>query len=161
MRRYWVRMLKYLVLLCLLFLALMALMYYTGSLGLMAGDGFWDTLQLQLFHTERGRLMIPAILLLALFYPRFGFVKRVVSPCSLTEHRQQIENAFKAYGFEVAGSHDEELIFRAGGQLARLQYLFEDEIFVRQQGEGIEIEGIRRAAVKVAFRLEGYLSNLR
>lgn len=161
MKRYWIRMVKYLVLLCLLFVALMALMYYTGNMGLLKGEGFWDTLWQQLFYTERGRWMIPAILMLSLCYPRFGYVKRVVEDCNWQEHRTQIENAFRAHGFEVVSESDQKICFRATGWLSRLQYLFEDEICIRPQGKGIEIEGIRRAAVKIAFRLEGFLAHLR
>lgn len=161
MKRYWIRAIKYMVLLCLLFLGLMALMFHLGAMGLPTVEGFWETLQLQLFATERGRLMLPAILLLSLFYPRFGFVKRTVEGCNLTEHRTQIENAFKAYGFEPVGEEEGAIRFRGSNPATRLQYLFEDEIRVQADGSGITIEGVRRAAVKIAFRLEGYLAHLR
>ncbi len=161
MKRYGVRAIKYLVLLCVIYLGIMALMYHTGTMGLPTVEGFWETLSLQLFHTQRGRWMIPALLLLAALYPRFGFVKRTVSPCDWEANRTQIENAFKAYGFQLVACSEQEMRFRGGHWTTRLQYLFEEEICVRRQGEGVELEGIRRAAVKIAFRLEGYLSHLR
>ena len=45
--------------------------------------------------------------------------------------------------------------------MKRLSLLFEDELRVSQYGQWIEIEGIRRAAVKTAWRLEGYLAHLK
>lgn len=144
-----------------IYVAVMALMYYTGTMGQPTAETFWKTLELQLFATEKGRLMLPALLLLALFYPRFGFVKREVKGCVPREHRDQILSAFEIYGFEKCGEESDEWIFRASGVVNRLKYLYEDEIRLRPTPNGVEIEGIRRAAVKVAWRLEGYLANLR
>ncbi len=161
MKRYLIRSAKYLLLLAVVYLGAMALMYYAGMVRLPGAEGFWATLELQLFATERGRLLIPALVVLALFYPRFGFVKQEVAPCSIQEHRTQIENAFKLQGFVCVKEEQDELIFRGEGLLTRLQYLFEDEIRLRRTPTGIELEGIRRATVRVAYRLEGFLSNLR
>lgn len=161
MKQQVVRATKYFLMLAVIYVAVMALMYYTGTMGQPIGDDFIETLELQLLGTQKGRLMIPALLLLALFYPRFGFVKRTVTPCSFEEHRDQILSAFECYGFERIEESEGEWIFRASGFARRLQCLFEDEIRVRRTGEGVEIEGIRRIAVKVAWRLEGYLANLR
>ncbi len=161
MKRFFTRAAKYFVMLTVIYMAVMALMYYTGTMGQPVGEDFWQTLELQLFGTEKGRLMIPALVLLALFYPRFGFVKRTIKGCNPTEHRDQILSAFAAYGFEKRGEESGEWIFRATGLGDRLKTLFEDEIRLRPTTQGVEIEGIRRVAVKVAWRLEGYLTNLR
>lgn len=144
-----------------IYVAVMALMYYTGTMGQPIGESFLQTLELQLLGTEKGRLMLPALLALALFYPRFGFVKRTVKGCDPTLHRDQIRSAFEAYGFEPVGEQEGEQLFRAAGFVGRLKCLFEDEIRLRTTAEGVEIEGIRRVAVKVAWRLEGYLANLK
>lgn len=161
MKQHAVRATKYFLMLAVIYVAVMALMYYTGTMGQPVGDDFLQTLELQLFGTEKGRLMIPAMLLLALFYPRFGFVRREVMPCNLEEHGDQILTAFELYGFECVQRGNNEWVFRASGLGRRLQCLFEDEIRVCEAGDGVEITGIRRIAVKVAWRLEGYLTNLR
>lgn len=161
MKQRVVRATKYFLMLAVIYVAVMAAMYYTGTMGQPVGEDFLQTLELQLLGTERGRLMIPALLLLALFYPRFGFVRRTISPCNLEEHSDQILTAFELYGFECVLRGNNEWVFRASGFGRRLQCLFEDEIRVREVGDGVEITGIRRIAVKVAWRLEGYLANLR
>ncbi len=161
MKRFVLRAAKYFLMISVIYVAVMALMYYTGTMGQPTAETFLKTLELQLFATEKGRLMLPALLLLALFYPRFGFVKREVAGCDPREHQDQILSAFEAYGFEKCGEEAGELIFRAKSFADRLKCLFEDEIRLRVKGDGVEIEGIRRVAVKVAWRLEGYLANLR
>lgn len=161
MKKYLVRSAKYMVLLAVVYLGAMALMYYTGMMRLPGVEGFWESLGWQLFATERGRLLIPALVVLALFYPRFGFVKQEVTGCLVQEHRTQIENAFKLQGFALAREEGDTLVFRGETFLTRLQYLFEDEIRVKPTASGVELEGIRRAAVRVAYRLDGFLSHLR
>ena len=161
MKQRVVRATKYFLMITVIYVAVMALMYYTGTMGQPTAETFLKTLELQLFATEKGRLMLPALLLLALFYPRFGFVKREVAGCNPEEHRDQILSAFEAYGFAKCGEEAGEQIFRATGFWGRLKCLFEDEIRLRVTDNGVEIEGIRRVAVKVAWRLEGYLANLR
>lgn len=161
MKRTLLRATKYFLMITVIYVAVMALMYYTGTMGQPTADTFLETLKLQLFATEKGRLMLPALLLLALFYPRFGFVKREVKGCNPAEHRDQILSAFETCGFEKCGEEAGEWIFRASGFMGRLKCLYEDEIRLRPTTEGVEIEGIRRVAVKVAWRLEGYLTNLR
>lgn len=161
MKRFVLRAAKYFLLITVIYVAVMALMYYSGTMGQPIADTFLKTLELQLFGTENGRLMLPALIALSLFYPRFGFVKRVVKECNPNLHRDQILSAFEAAGYAKCGECNGEWVFRASGFWGRLKSLFEDEIRLRIKGEGVEIEGIRRVAVKVAWRLEGYLSNLR
>lgn len=159
MARYLIRFAKYLVALCVVYVAAMALLYFTGTMGEPIAESFGATLQLQLLGTYRGRLMIGAILLLALLYPRFGFMERRVA-ASFLVHSTQIENAFRASGFECVGKEEGVWRFRASGMLQRLMMLFEDEIIVWEEGEEICLKGNRRGLARVVFRLTGYLSHL-
>lgn len=158
---YFRRAVKYFIFLCVIYLAVMAAMYFTGNLAMPVEADFWQTLNMQLFYTEKGRLMLPAVLLLALCYPRFGFVLRVVSPCSFVENFTQIENAFKASGFRLVERSEREAHFESEGLWQSLGYLKEDRVVVRQVENGVEIEGIRRATVKIVWRLDGYMSHLK
>lgn len=161
MIRYILRAAKYFLLLSVLYLAIMAAMYYTGNLSMPLESDFWQTLNMQLFFTQKGRLMIPAILLLSICYPRFGFVSRVVAPCNLEQNLTQVENAFMMAGFKPLRRSEGEIIFVGESLWQRAMCLWEDEIVVRSSGDGVEIEGIRRAVVKIAWRLDGYMSNLK
>lgn len=158
--KYLIRSVKYLCLLVVLYTAIMAAMYYTGTMAQPLADGFVETLRLQLLGTPRGWTMLAAVVVLAAAYPRFGFgVRRVEG--DLERHRIQVVNAMRACGFELVREEGEELFFRGADPVKRLSLLFEDELRVSQYGQWIEIEGIRRAAVKTAWRLEGYLAHLK
>lgn len=156
--KYFIRSVKYFCLLVVLYVAIMAAMYYSGTMAQPLADSFVATLRLQLLGTPRGWTMLAAVVVLAAAYPRFGFgVRRVEG--DLDRHRTQILNAMRACGFELAGEEDEALLFRGANLVKRASLLFEDELRVSQYGQWIEIEGIRRGAAKVAWRLEGYLAH--
>ena len=121
MKRYLIRSLKYFAALCVLCMAIMALNLTTG----MASLSLEETLYV-MFHTPRGLLLPAVIVLLAAFYPRFGFIVRRVEG-DVEEHREQIVNAFRSAGFELRREEDDALFFRAKGPLHRLLLLGEDE----------------------------------
>ena len=151
MKRYLIRSLKYFAALCVLCMAIMALNLTTG----MASLSLEETLYV-MFHTPRG-LMLPAVIvLLAAFYPLFGFIVRRVEG-DVEEHREQIVNAFRSAGFELRREEDDALFFRAKGPLHRLLLLGEDEIKVSQYGQWIELEGIRRGVARVIYRLDSHI----
>ena len=76
--------------------------------------------------------MLPAVIvLLAAFYPRFGFIVRRVEG-DVEEHREQIVNAFRSAGFELRREEDDALFFRAKGPLHRLLLLGEDASRAKQ-----------------------------
>lgn len=149
--KYLLRSVKYFLAMCVLCAALMALMLLTGTSQLTAED----TLYL-MFHSDRFVLLGGALVLLSATYPLFGFVVRRVEG-DLTQHRTQVEQAFRAAGFELVGEEQGELIFRGSGLWKRMTLLFEDEVRVRQEGNEIAIDGIRRGVAVVAYRLDSYI----
>ena len=151
MKRYLIRSLKYFAALCVLCMAIMALNLTTG----MASLSLEETLYV-MFHTPRGLLLPAVIVLLAAFYPRFGFIVRRVEG-DVEENREQIINAFKSAGFSLRGEEDGVMTFRADGPLRKLMLLGEDEIKVSQYGQWIQIDGIRRGVARVEYRLDSYI----
>lgn len=149
--KYLIRSLKYFVALCVLCVVLMALMILTGSSNLTAEE----TLYL-MFHSDRFVLLGVAMVVLAAAYPRFGFITRRVEG-DVEQHRTQINNALHTAGFRLVKEEDGVLYFRGDGLLKRLSLLFEDEISVRQYGQWIEIEGIRRGVAKAWYLLDSYI----
>ena len=153
--KYAVRSLKYLLLICVLYVAL------TWLSAIYTYDGMVDvvTLMRAQLGSERGVWLIVASLLLALFYPRFGYIRRVVQGADLEADRIRIDNAMKIYGFKFVEVRDGALVYRAEGVINRLVLLFEDEILVRKVEGGVEVEGIRRRAVRILLQLNAYIEH--
>ena len=155
MKKYIVRSLKYLVALCVLYVVLMAFMHhYNNPFGLTIEQ----RVQL-MFSTWRGCGMVIATFVLAATYPFFGYVKRTFEG-DIVADREQLNRAADFVGLELVSESAEELVYHAKG-LRRLVMLFEDTVRVRQCGSQIEVEGLRRVAVRMAFDAERYITNKR
>lgn len=151
MKSYLIRSAKYFVALCVLCMAIVALNLATGFSVLTLDEYLYVML-----HTPRGLLMAAAIVVLALFYPKFGFGARKVAG-DVEEERQQILNALRATGFSLRGEEEGVMIFRADNLLKRAAMLWEDEIKVSQYGQWIVLEGNRRGVVRAQYRLASYM----
>lgn len=149
--KYFVRSVKYFVALCVLCAVLMVLMLVTGTSQLTAEE----TLYL-LFHSDRFVLLAVAVVVLALSYPKFGFIVRRMEG-DLVNDRTQIETAFRNEGFCLVREENGVLYFRGENFIKRLTLLFEDDVTVHQEGEELVIDGIRRGVARVVYRLGGYL----
>ena len=111
--------------------------------------------------SNRGVWLVVAFVALALFYPKFGYVRRVIEGADMDADRVRIDNAMQLYGFKFAEVRDGGLVYRAEGVVRRIILLFEDEIIVRRVEGGIEVEGKRRQAVRIIFQLSAYIDNKR
>ena len=98
--KYFIRSLKYFVALCVICVAILALMLATGTSALTL-----DQTVYVMFHTSRYATLFAAIVVLAALYPKFGFVVRKVEG-DVEENREQIINAFKSAGFSLRGEED-------------------------------------------------------
>lgn len=150
MKKYLIRSAKYFVALCVLLVAIMALNRAMGST-LTIRETFYV-----MFHTTRGLLLPVVVVVLALCYPRFGFIVRRVEGDTELD-REQIVNAFHSAGFSLRREEEGTLFFRADGFVQKLLLLWEDEIRVSQYGQWIELDGIRRGVARVQYRLDSYL----
>lgn len=153
--KYIIRSLKYLILFCVLYVA----MTWLSSISQYDGLVDVETLLRAQLGSERGLWLVVCMVALALFYPRFGFVRRVVKGVDIENDRIRIDNAMRLYGFKFAEVRDGVSIYRAEGILRRITLLFEDEILVRQVEEGVEIEGLRRTAVRIIYQLSAYIEH--
>lgn len=149
--RYFVRALKYLVWLIVLFVALYALMMVTGTSRVSAQQAW-----MEVYSSSRGILMMIVIVLLAAAYPFFGFVRRTVN-AGITDDRDSILRAFNESGFTLAWESPAQMVFKASAPIKKLRLLWEDTITVTADGDGrIILEGIRRETVRIEFRLNSY-----
>ena len=154
MKKYLLRSLKYFVVLCLLFVALVWLKITYEKLPITMGQ------MMQLYFSAwTGWFMAVVVVLMSATYPYFGFVSRKTTG-SITTDRQQVEAAMATTGLVLKSAEGGRLVFRATG-LQRLTLLFEDEVVAEQQGEEIVLSGHRKTVVRAMIRLEGYLVNKR
>ncbi len=151
MNRYLIRSLKYLLWLVILLALIFVLMTLTGTSRYGADESLH-----QLFGTSRGAMMICAIVLLALLYPRFGFVRRVLR-ADLGANREVILEAFARNAYKLVSENERGMAFRAVKPLKKWMLLGEDTIAVVPAPEGFALEGIRREVVNVEFRLKPFL----
>lgn len=155
--KYIIRSLKYLLVLCVLYVALM----WLSSVSTYGGAVDTMTLLRAQLSSERGVWLVVAFVALALFYPKFGYVCRQVAGADIEADRVRIDNAMQLYGFKFAEVRDGALVYRAEGIVRRVILLFEDEIVVRRTEGGVEVEGKRREAVRIIFQLSAYIDNKR
>ena len=152
MTRYILRSVKYFVTFTVLVLGLMWVQAKYGQSPLP-----FEELLSAYFHQWNGWALLGSAIVLAATYPLFGFTSRRIAG-NVATHRQQIMTAMEVMGMSLVGGQEGVMTFRAGA-VQRLTTLFEDEIRVEQCGDEIVISGLRRLAVRIAFRMEGYITN--
>ncbi len=154
MKRYFIRSVKYLVALVVLYVGLMAVMHYSQHSPITFAQR-WQLM----FEQWNGWGMVIVSILLAATYPFFGYTKRSFEG-DIVADREQLDTAARFVGLELVSANGNELLYRAKG-LRRVTMLFEDDIVVRQNGTQIEVEGLRRVSVRFAFEAERYITNKR
>ena len=154
MKRYFIRSVKYLIALVVLYVGLMAVMHYSQHSPITFAQR-WQLM----FEQWNGWGMVIVSILLAATYPFFGYTKRSFEG-DIVADREQLNTAAKFVGLELVSESGNELLYRAKG-LRRVTMLFEDDIVVCQNGTQLEVEGLRRVAVRFAFDVERYITNKR
>ena len=155
MVRYILCAVKYLLAFIVLYLGLLWISQRVSGVDVPLLDSVMAILQ-----TRKGQMLVVAVVVLAAMYPKWGFITRSVE-CDMTEDREQILAAFQASGFELVAENSGKMIFRANNIVRRLSFLLEDEIELTQCGQSVEIRGIRRAAARIVYRLDMYITNKR
>lgn len=154
--KHFVRSLKYLLLLCVLYVGLVWML----SLADPAAGDVATQLNAQL-ASSRGVWMVVAFVALAAFYPMFGFMRSRVEGFEKERDGIRLDNAMNLYGYRLIEHKDGVRIYRASSFLRRLTLMFEDRIEVREVEGGIELVGIRRMVSRIAYQLGAYLRNSR
>ena len=135
---------------------------YSAAIWLMSRTGMSMLTPRQmmsvLWLTWRGRALMAAVAVWAAVYPRVGFVRRRLS-ADYESDRERIMNAFVRSGYVLVREEGRRMTFRAAGPLHRLRLLFEDEVTLADDGDGVTVEGIRRSVAEIAMRLNTYVQN--
>ena len=142
------RSLKFLLSIVVLYVAALWILRRAGVGSSLLTWG--DTMRILLL-SWRGRVLIAAVAVWSALYPLVGFVKRSVAG-SLSSDRERIERACIRSGYVLVREESGVLTFRSSSLLQRVRCLFEDKVTVRECGETMVIEGIRRAVVAIESR---------
>ena len=153
---YFVKSLKYLLLLCVLYVVLVWVISLTDP---TAGD-VATQLKAQM-ASSRGVWMVVVVIVLSGFYPLFGFMRSRINGFSEERDEVRLDNAMQLYGYHLVEHRDGVKIYRATSFLRRLTLMFEDRIEVREVDGGIELVGIRRMVSRIAYQLNAYMRNSR
>lgn len=151
MNRYFIRAVKYLVWLVILFFLVFTLMIATGTSRLGAEESLTA-----LFGSQRGLLMLGMILILSLLYPKFGYTTCVVK-ANLADNRDNILKVFDMGGYKLESESPGRMVFRAESPVRKALMLWEDTIVVTADDNYIFIDGIRKETVRAEFRLKSFL----
>lgn len=151
MKLYVTRALKYLVrmtvIIGLIFLVL-------AALGMLETRGM--TFFQALFMSWRGLVIIGALVLLAIVYPKISFTN-VSLRGSLAGNRDNVVNAFATYGYSLVQEDETGMVFRANSKLRRVLWQFDDPVRVWQKDKYIEMEGLKKIVPRVEMRLRAYM----
>ena len=158
--RYFIRAVKYLLLLCVLCVGLEWLNLKFGSNVAIEDMTLVEFIKAHLAENE-GKMLVAGVVLLSAFYPLFGFMTKRVEGCNYERDAARIDNAMRAYGFKLVEDRGDVKIYGADTLLRRLTLMFEDRIVLHITNEGIEMQGLRRSVARVAYQLEVYLHNSR
>lgn len=157
MNKYLIRSVKYLIVFCVLYVALLWVMHQFQPFSEHISFGQRWLMMFQ--NGWQGWSMVVGTILLATTYPFFGYTKRSIVGNIVTD-REQLNRAAEFTGLVLVEDNGYELTYHAKG-VRRFVLLFEDEVKVRQNGDEVEIEGLRRVAVRMAFDAERYITNKR
>lgn len=158
--RYLIRSVKYLILLCVLYVALEWVMLTFAPDASIEGLTIWEVLALRV-QGERGTLLIAAFVGLAAFYPIFGYMKMRIDSCVYERDAIRLDNAMRTFGFKLKEDRGNIKIYGAESPLRRFTMMFEDKIEVHILESGIELRGLRRNVARVGYQLSAYIHNSR
>ena len=146
--KYFIRALKYyvylLVLLAVIILALVLTGFVEADLSKMFVNGYDSLWQIALI-----------MLVFALFYPRFGFSKRMAHVYGSPEElRPDIMKVMEGLGYRLESDADGRFRFLRRSGFSRALKMWEDRITLSPMGAGMEVEGLTRDLSRIVSGLE-------
>ncbi|MCD7963931.1 MAG: hypothetical protein LUF90_10400, partial [Rikenellaceae bacterium] len=135
--RYFIRVIKYFVYLCLLFAVIYGLM-------LMMKQTSWNMI-VSVTQNKNFWLLCAVFVILPLLYPFFGFVTRTVrARMDPGENRAIILRTAETNGFILVKELGNTMTFRPATMAGRLRTLFEDKVKIILKDDKIIITGPRK-----------------
>lgn len=154
MKRYPIRVFKYILYFGILFLAIFGILHLIGYSSMSLSG---------MIKSQKGWMFAAVIGGFALLYPFIGFTKRRLT-FHAADRVEDVERVMAMCGFKripnQAGSLDDNrnMTFRASSLMKRMSMAFEDKIEITTtENEGSYIEGHRSEVVRAYFRLGTYI----
>lgn len=148
MERYVIRAAKYVVYLVVLFFVIFFVMDLINDKQVP----FWV-----MFSGSRGLVFSGIVIVFALIYPFFGFVKKTLT-FDASSKVEEVVNVMNTCGFATAEASTPELQkFRARSTSKKVSMMWEDEVIIETIDGLSTIRGSRREVVKAAFRFGTFI----
>lgn len=147
MNKYFQRALKCLFKLIILLSVVFAVMILTNTM-----DTQGLTVFRVIFMTWRGLLLIALVLIWSFVYPLASFTT-VNLRLNMQEQRENLLNAFACYNYSLESEENNRMVFRANGMGRRILWQFDDAVTVTQDGNFIDIEGLKKIVPRVETRI--------
>lgn len=151
MSLYLLRAVRYILRMVILLGIVFAILYFTNML-----DTGGDSLLRALFLSRKGVILIAALLVLALLYPKMSFAKIDVR-ADITGDRAAIIEAFRSYNYSLAKERGGVMVFRADSIAKRILSSWDDAITVTGEGAYIALEGMKKDLPRVELRINSML----
>ena len=154
---YFLRVFKYLFKMVLLLSAVFILMYVTGTAEVSAGS--LKEYLAALFLTTKGSILIVALIVVSLAYPKFGYAKRTVK-LDFASKRDEVIAIMTKSGYSLYTEERGVLAFRTKNPFIRISLLgdkpklWEDKLIIEVDNNTIVINGLRKRVVMVEYRLQ-------
>ncbi len=145
---YFLRVFKYLLRMVILLSAVFALMLVTGTSEVSA-----EVFISNLFDTEKGSILLIALIAVALTYPKFGYVKRTII-IDFTSNRDGILQILNKSGYSLYAEEESKITLRATSPFKRVIMLGDDKMTLNKERNSIIIEGVRKDVAMAEYRLK-------
>ena len=137
--------------------------FLTLVIGALVLTGFVEADLSKMFVNGYDSLWQIALLMLviALFYPRFGFSSRTAHIFGSPEElRGDVVRAMERLGYRLEGEKDGSWTFLRRSPVSRALKMWEDRITLSPSGAGLKAEGLTRDLPRVVSALEATRSDV-
>jgi tryptophan-rich sensory protein len=147
-QKYFIRVLKYMVYLAIIFVLIVSIFSLTSSNGFNYEN---------LFRPGTGIQMITFFVVISLIYPLFGFIKkRVYLNKPFSEEREKIVEIFTNSRYKIIAENESTIVFRHTSPFIRAMRMFEDDVTVNFSDNPIILEGQRKDVYRIARTIEWF-----
>ncbi len=146
--KYLLRAVKYYIKLCILITVILTILVFIG-----AAEGNIETMFRDGYKSVAQIAAIFAVI--AAIYPKVGYIRQFVSTEeSWAESRERVKRFMENRDYILEKEEDGLMAFRCRAVSARIGKSFEDRITVSAAEGGIELEGLRKDALRIAAGLD-------
>lgn len=148
MTLYLIRAIRYILRIAVILGIVFAILHFTGMLDI-GGQNLLHVL----FMSNKGLILIAALVILALIYPRLAFGEATM-PVDAETRQREINDAFMSIGYVYAGEENGVMKYRSKSFMNRLLASFNDTVRITPVNGGIKLEGMKKDVARTMSRIE-------